>query len=306
MSISFQLQPVWSNQDFFVHKGVLDAQCALPGAELGDGLIYYAGLQRVTHRLARNMSEEQTVLGQTARGRRVLWNGGEFTEIVNPGDKPIDLCRVGIAYNPKIKFSPSYDLTLATAHLLHGDWPAAFKASVHFDLKTIGLLGKALATGAEPAVRDIQRAKLAKEDLEFKLQWLAVASTRSKAPSARRSDPELLISKSLYYSIFGARHAAPSSSVADPIDPMVSVTVNTKGEGEIEVRGWRVYANAYAHGDDEGEAVTFSVLSTPTTERLPVGRYNMWATKGKNKSPLTPIGVGRANQRAQTVDLAVP
>ncbi len=300
MAVPFRLAAVWDNEDFYVHKGVLDAQVTLPGTELGDGLIYYAGVQKVTHRIASSMISEQPVLGETRRGLRYLWNDGRFTEIVNEGTEPISLCRVGLTYDPKLNLAPSYDITAATAHLLHGEWPAAFKASIKSDLETIGLLAKPFATGAYPSGKDILRAKLAKEDLEFKLQWLAGASRKLVTPaSSGWGIASSGKSKTAFYSIFGPGGGGPegSSGTAAPFDPIVRVTVNTKDSNGSDVRGCRVFANA---------AVTFSRMSTPTTEPLPVGRYKMWAARGNLRGSFDAIGVGRANQREQTVDLIAP
>jgi hypothetical protein len=156
------------------------------------------------------------------------------------------------------------------------------------------------------------RAKLAKEDLEFKLQWLAGVSGKLGTPaSSGWGTPASGKSETRFYSLYsiadlGDRGPGGWSAPSAPLDPIVNVTVNTKDSNGADVRGCKVFANAYAHGDDENEAVTFSRMSTPTTEPLPVGRYKMWAARGNLKGPLDAIGVGRANQRDQTVDLIAP
>ncbi|HEY6768014.1 MAG TPA: hypothetical protein VI386_24940 [Candidatus Sulfotelmatobacter sp.] len=308
MALPFQLEAVWDNEDFYVHKGVLDAQATLPGVELGDGMIYYAGVQKVKHRILSSLVAEQPVLGETGRGLRCVWNEGRFTEIVNEGTKPINLFRVGLTYDPELERAFSHDIAAATVHLVHGKWPHAFETSVGADLKAIGLLAKPFATGAQPSSKDVLRAKLAKEDLEFKLQWFAGASGKLGTPGSSgwgtRTSGK---SGTRFYSLYsiagpGGGWSAPSA----PLDPIVNVTVNTKDSNGGDVRGCKVFANAYAHGDDENEAVTFSRMSTPTTEPLPVGRYKMWAARGNLKGPLDAIGVGRGNQRDQTVDLIAP
>jgi hypothetical protein len=53
-------------------------------------------------------------------------------------------------------------------------------------------------------------------------------------------------------------------------------------------------------------AEQFSLVSTPTTESLPVGKYTMWAEKKTQSSNKRIINVGRPYKASQMVDLLVP
>ena len=85
----------------------------------------------------------------------------------------------------------------------------------------------------------------------------------------------------------------------------MAVSVATKLENGTTVPNCEVFANGIANGNDESNALRFSQLSTPTTESLAVGRYNMWAVKGNLKGPIDVISVGNLSG-VQRVDLFAP
>jgi len=296
MTEKFQLTPVWDDENFLVQKGVLEARAKLPGVELGHGLIYYPGVQTVRHRLLPDVVRGQPILEETRRNFRYLWNPGHISEIVNEGRKPIDLVCVKLNYDPKLTGALSEDsAAAATAHLLHGRWPQAFKSALRTDLEAIGRLATPFVNDLIPSAEDILRATRAKEDLEFKLAWFAAASIELGMTSYSFWSP-------------GVRILGGSSRGSPSFDPSVTVTVNTKSaDGTRDVPGWRVWANAYASTDPKG-ARPFERLSTPTTGRLDVGKYNMWAEKGELKGEILPVSVGNISapfESEQTVDLLV-
>ena len=98
MTGSIVLSSVWEDDEFNAHQGVLDAHSTVAGEELGYGVIYYSGPQKVTHRIAARVASEHVVLGETGRWTRCLWNEGEITEIVNEADESIELLRIGLDF----------------------------------------------------------------------------------------------------------------------------------------------------------------------------------------------------------------
>ncbi|MGB9103596.1 MAG: hypothetical protein WCC59_02455 [Terriglobales bacterium] len=312
MAGQFHLKAVWNHKDFSVQRARLSAKGTLPGPELGDGVIYYSGLPTVKQNAFVDTCVKQAVLGETGRSLMYLFNPTDLSEIVNPSKKPIDLFKVELNYDPKLKRVLSKDsFAAATTFLLHGDWPEAFKSSVRTDLQAIGTLAKSFTASATPSPGDILRAERAKEDLEFKLQWFGAAS-RKLGPAYQS-----------FWSLGGAGGGRGSGGSGGagrgggrlrprpkghPLDPFVKVTVNTKGgaDGKTDVPACEVWANEFGYGDDLRKALRFARLSTPTTERLHVGKYTMWAQKGKAKGTILAIGIGKAFEREQTVDLLAP
>jgi hypothetical protein len=312
MAPKFRLEKVWNDRDFYVHKGVLEPQGTLPGEELGNGMVYYSGTHKVKHQVPGSIIIERPVLRETGRGVRCLWNEGQLTEIVNAGKNPTHLFRVGLNVNPKLEGLLPQHVAVVTGQMLRRKWPPAFEASLNRDLDTIGLLAQRYATGSTPSARDLARAKLAKEDLEFKVKWFATGSSKAGrsatngwgAPASSKSETQFYS----VYNVTGPGGGGPGTSPSTPalLHAIVQVTVNTKDSVGAKASGYRVFANTYFSKDDVGEAQPFSELSTPTSEPLAVGRYWLWAEKETLKSQPIAIPIGTGNRRAQTVDLVVP
>jgi len=302
MAESFNLESVWGNDHFTIKKGVLRPKIEYSGLDLGQGVVYYSGAERIMHRIAATPGDE-IIIDETELNKRCLWNAGHLTEIVNCSVNPESLFLVKLHYNPLLagSLSNEEDVAEAVAYLLHGPWPEAFKSSVQVDLKVIGDLGAAnLRT---PAVRNraILRATRAKEDLEFKIAWVAAAARES----ARRGG---MSSYGLRF--FDFINLRRPTDTAPPYDGMVQVTVNTKdSDGTHDVKGYVVWATPNGGAHDPSLADRFDELSTPTKKFLPVGGYAMWAQMGPSKSDPVRIAVGSLEKpllAEQTVDLVVP
>jgi hypothetical protein len=311
-----QLESVWKHRDFSIRKTSLESEATLSAKKLGYGVIYSPkiGVTRLTFPKA---VMPPITLDQTKQGLMYLRNPADITGIRNESKRPVDLFQVELKYGPRLKRSFLEDddkIAAATMYLLNGRWPEAFKASVRTDLNAIGSLARSLATHSEPLPADIQRARRAKQDLEFKLSWFGAASRRVRRPGGSGQ-------------LNAARGRAPSGGGtgggsgggsgggggwfggggAPPFDPMVDVTVNTKdAKGATPVQGYVIWYNSFGNEDDLSGAEEFSEVSTPTTESIPVGKYTMWAEKESQKSKMRIINVGRPYKTSQIVDLIVP
>jgi hypothetical protein len=303
MAGTFKLKPIWNDKDFSIHTGVLGPQAAIAGPTLGDGIIFYSGAPKVSHRSASDMIAAPHVLSEARRSQRCFWNAGHVTEIVNEGTKPTNLFRVSLNFTPRLS-GVSSKISATAAQLLSGQWPSAFQSSIETDLNAIGSLAKPFAAGSKPSNKDIVRARLAKEDLEFKLEWLAGASSKPQAELASGwGAPASDKSPIQFYSILS--RIGGKSSEPPPPDPFVEVTVNTKAQDGAEVGNCRVFANLIS-AVDENDAVPFAELSTPTTDVLSVGRYAMWAVRGRSRGQSDTFSVGKGNKRKLTLDLVAP
>lgn len=302
MAGPFDLEPVWANDHFTIKKGVLHPKIEYSGMELGQGVVYYTGADRVMHRIAIRPGDEM-IIDETGAHQRCLWNAGHLTEIVNYSTRPRNLFLVKLHHNPLLAGSlpTEEDMAGAVAYLLHGPWPEAFKSSVQMDLTAIGELGAASFRMGLRRHRTVLRATRAKEDLEFKLAW-AAAAAREKARDAGMSPYGF---RFLDVFRFGKR-----TDTEPPHEGMVRVTVNTKDlSGTHAVPGYEVWTTPNGDAHDPFLADRFGELSTPTRKSLPVGRYAMWAQKGPSKSDPVRIAVGSLDnplQAEQTVDLVVP
>ena len=303
MSESFNLESVWANDHFTIKKGVLPPKIEYSGLDLGQGVVYYAGAERVMHRIAASAGDE-IFIDETELNKRCLWSAGHLTEIVNCSAKPENLFLVKLHYNPLLagSLSNEEDVASAVAYLLHGPWPEAFKSSVQIDLRVIGELGAAKLRLPFGRNRAILRATRAKEDLEFKIAWVAAAARER----ARRGGMSPYGFRFFDFINFPGR----TDDAEPPYDGMVQVTVNTKdSEGTRAVPGYVVWTTPNGGAHDPSLADRFDELSTPTKKFLPVGGYAMWAQKGSSKSDPVRIAVGSLEKpllAEQTVDLVVP
>jgi hypothetical protein len=308
-----QLESVWKHKDFYIQKTSLKSEATLAAKDLGHGVIYSpsAGVARLTFPKA---VMPPITLDQTKQGLMYLRNPADITGIRNESKGSVELFQVELKYGSRLKRSFLDDddkIAVATMHLLKGNWPELFKASVRTDLNAIGSLARSLATHSEPLPADILRASRAKQDLEFKLSWFGAASRRARRPGVSGQ-------------LNAVRGGAPSSGGAgggsgggrgrwfggggEPdFDPMVDVTVNTKdAQGTTPRQGYVIWYNSFGNEDDLSSAEQFSEVSTPTTESIPVGKYTMWAEKEAQRSNKRIINVGRPYKTSQVVDLLVP
>jgi len=310
MAGRFDLESVWHDENFSVRKGILPAETTFPGIELGDGLIYYAGPNTVKHRILDDVTGTHTVAGETGHKMRCLWNSGSHMQIMNPSEQPARFIQIKLNYKPMVSATPLSDeaAALAMACLLHDRWSPVFKASVAADLDAIGDLAQRVeGTSLTLHARDLPRAARAKEDLEFKIAWFAAAirerSMAAHHDEASYGDHTQFFMRRFSSHFFGFKEVGR----ADPsIDGSVKVIVNTKDpDGRTDIPGYEVWATSAANEDDLRRAERFPRLSTPTTKRLSVGKYVMWA-KRRVPGPLSTVLVGsldRPSEREQIVDL---
>jgi hypothetical protein len=322
MAESFRFKPLWNDEDFIVQKGVLQANATVPGAELGDGVIYYPKSQHGTQQLTGVGDTEQFNLGESYRSYLCIGNSGRNVAIANGSTRSANVFRVELHYDASLlgEFSQSETpAATATAHLLSGEWSDAFKSSVKVDLRAIGMLAEPFGSHTLRSVlpatlllrrKDILRAKRAKEDLEHKLAWLN-AATREY-----RSSFNLLLGTggesrefgaSSYNILLGASGIGRGSTTLPP-DGSIEVKVNTKSPKGGFVSDYEVWTNAYGNEGDEREAESFPKLSTPTTKYLSVGKYSMWSKKDGAVRGSRVVTIGSLDnplKRDEEVDLTV-
>jgi hypothetical protein len=307
MKDPIQFSSIWNEKNFDVGKAVLGGNSTVPAAQVGAGVIYVPGLGKVHHRIQGSVIPDGPILHITDPGSRLMWNGGIYTELFNEDPDPADLFRIHLKFAPEIQ-NLLPDIPLAATHLLHGDWPDEFKASVQADIECIGVLGEQLNAGTTPAAEDLERAEWAREDLEFKLKWYA-GSGKSESTFLNYGGP-LAIRMPALLDHAGIR--IPGVTIGLPaVHPAVStavinVTVETKDPGGVPSPGWRVFANAFAYGKTLcGKTKAFGKLSTPTSEVLSVGRYWMWAQKGTLAAPSLAFSIGGSGG-SYSIDVDVP
>ena len=183
MSEQIDLQPVWNNQIFQVHRGKLKGRTTLGGQVLGHGLIYYMGPANIQHTIPAKSAEAPFVLSATDESTRCIWNPGNLTQVRNVGTKSVDLLRVTPRYQTRlIKALPKNDLTTATALLLAANWSDSFKESVKIDLQAIENLASTLSQNVEPSAEQLLCARAAQQDIEFKLRWIIKSFRKPPAP----------------------------------------------------------------------------------------------------------------------------
>jgi hypothetical protein len=262
------------------------------------------------HRILDEATGTHAVVGETGHEMRCLCNSGSLMQIMNPSHEPLSFVQIQLNYKPIVTAaSLSEDATaVAMAHLLHGHWPPLFRSSVAADLEAIeNLARRFVGPPSTSHVEDLSRAARAKEDLEFKLAWFAAAirelSRSTPGLDAGYGDHKQLLIRRVGSAFFRSEDTARTDA---PIG-LVKVIVNTKDpDGRTDVPGYEVWSSAFADQDNPKRADRFPQLSTPTTRRLSVGHYAMWARRGAARGPLSPVWVGSVDaplEREQIVDL---
>lgn len=146
------------------------------------------------------------------------------------------------------------------------DWPDAFKQSVGDDIQSIAGLVVEDEYVKRPSQTEEDRARAGFEDLSLKSHW--VASTEE--------------------------------------NPLIEVTARTIGSSGAIVQRCSVWYVPVAWADDKSHWRRFDQFSSPTSQSIPVGQYNMWANyNGKNgrKSIVSP---GDDLKPKKTIDLDAP
>src|SRR5262245_23624977 len=163
---------VWDDENFTVQVGIIAGPYSAAATDLGAGLIYYPGDVNLTHRLGVTNIMAAPRLSPT--GLHVLWSTGAAFETFTSSEGAWPFIRVELKASPRLAAEiPDDFLGLASAALLQDDWAESFKESVREDLETIRMFIEPLRTGGTPASESLERAVLAKEDLDLKLLWSA-------------------------------------------------------------------------------------------------------------------------------------
>jgi hypothetical protein len=276
------LESLWDDDNFTVQAGIIPGQVTLSGADLGTGIIYYPVQISLIHRFGGNVTSSRA----TSSDLSFLWNTGFESQIFNPSEKSSRFIRVALKPSPQLAAElPQEFGGLVSAALLEDDWAKPFKDSVQEDLDAIGAFIAPLRSGETPDPESRRRAILAKQDLDLKLLW-------SAGEYRRRG-------------IFKMGYRSINLAATTPATGLVNVTVHTKDGANTAVSGCVVwYVSRINHGKP-GLYKSFSQFSTPTSEHLAVGNYDMWTEKGANQGSKRAISIVSAST-SQTVDLLAP
>jgi hypothetical protein len=281
------LESLWDDDNFSVETGIIPGRATLSGGEIGTGLIYYPINTNLTHRLAGTVQTIQ-IPQSPVPGLKLLWNTGPESEIFNPHESSSSFVRVALKPSPQVAAElPQNLLGFASAALVHADWDERFKKSVLEDLDVIHAFIEPIRSGQTPSAEIQERATLAKQDLDVKLLWSAGEYRR--------------------FGIFNLGYRSSVLAAASPGTGVINVTVNTKDPTNtaLAVSGcWVWYVTRINH-NKPGSYKSFSTLSTPTSEGLVAGNYDMWTGKGGRSSTKRVVSIVSASA-AQFVDLLAP
>jgi len=279
------LESLWDDENFTVRSGVIPGRATLSGADLEPCIVYYRVDTRLTHRLAGTI-EKVLSSGPDSTGLNFLWNTGPDTEIFNPRDSSSRFVCVALKPSPQLAAELPQDfLGLTSAALLQDKWAEPFKDSVRDDLDVINDFIEPLRSGHLPGPESRQRAILAKQDLDLKLLWSAREYGR--------------------LGVFTHGYRTTALAAATPSTGMINVIVNTKDHSNTAVSGCIVWYVTRINRSKPGSYKSFSLFSTPTSEQLAVGNYDMWAEKGGISGTKHVVSVVSASA-TQSVDLLAP
>ncbi|MFZ0758492.1 MAG: hypothetical protein WAM69_00970 [Candidatus Sulfotelmatobacter sp.] len=279
------LESLWDDENFSVQSGVIPGQARFSGADLGPGIIYYPVHVNLTHRLAGTIQPIPSPHPSSGQ-RNFLWNTGTDTEIFNPHESSSRFVRVALKPSPQLAAELPQDfLGLASAALLQDDWAQPFKDSVRDDLDVIHAFIEPLNSGQTPGPESLERAILAKQDLDLKLLW-----------SAREYG---------HRGLFTPGYRTTTLAAATPATGMINVIVYTKDRANTDVSGCVVWYVTRINHSKPGSYKSFSRFSTPTSEYLYVSNYEMWAEKGGINGTKRVVSIVSATA-TQSVDLLAP
>jgi hypothetical protein len=276
---------IWDDEHFTVQAGAIGGR-EITGPELGRGIIYYPNDVTLTHHLGS--IDIRNAPRPSPREFRILWSTGVPFERFTTGQPSCPFVRVDFKPSPQLAAElPDDFLGLASAALLQSDWAEPFKDSVHADVDAIGMFVEELRSGHAPGPESFERAVLAREDLELKLLWLA-GEYRRRGVFGR--------------GVHALAYSTTTLAAATPATGMITVTVNTKDPANAAVSGWAVWYVTYINRNNAGFYASFSQFSTPTSEPMGVGNYEMWTEKGGATGPKRKIPI-RSTTTTQSVDL---
>ncbi len=260
--MSQTLESLWDDENFVVQSGVIPGEAQriarLSGADLGAGVIYSPANIDLTDNLG-------------------------LTEFSSP------FIRVALKPSAQLKSElPDDFFGLVTAALLQDEWAKPFKDSVRDDLDAIREFIEPLRFRHTPGPETIERAALAKQDLDLKLLW----STREYAR----------------LNVFTLGYSTRTLAAATPSTGLIGVSVNTLDTSTPRkpVPGCEVWYVARIKSGKKAWYKSYSSYSTPThPESLAVGNYEMWAEKGGNSGPIRRVTVVSVST-TQSVDITAP
>lgn len=151
------------------------------------------------------------------------------------------------------------------------DLPDVFRQSVGLDIQSIASLVAESESGKRPGQIQQDRARAGLEDLSFKSDWFS----SNGANSARLS-------------------------------PLVDVVARTLGRTGVVVQHCTVWYVALAWADDKSHWMRFNQFSSPTSQSIPVGLYEMWANHDGRDGTKSKVGVGDDLEPRKHVDLDAP
>jgi hypothetical protein len=276
------VESLWEDENFTVRAGIIQPLETVAGADLGPGILYYPAFVSLLHRVGG----EASTGSQLSRETNFFWSTGALSEIINSTESAAPFVLVALKPSHEVKAElPEELFGLSSAVLLQDDWAEEFKEAVREDLETIWEFVEALRTGVElPEERE--DAILAKEDLDLKLLWSAQEFSRRGLLN-------------LNYMYFGLTSPVPSSG-------LINVTANTKDQTtSAAVPNCVVWYVKRIKRKKPAAYKRFSTFSTPTSEHLAVGNYEMWAEKSGVQGRKDPISVV-STSTSQSIDLFAP
>ena len=106
-------------------------------------------------------------------------------------------------------------------------------------------------------------------------------------------------------SLFTLGYRTTTLAAATPATGLINVIVNTKDRANTDVSGCQVRYVTRINHRKPGSYQSFSNFSTPTSEHLGVGNYDMWAEKAQKKGSKHVVSIISAST-TQSVDLLAP
>ena len=116
-----------------------------------------------------------------------------------------------------------------------------------------------------------------------------------------------LVPWSTYYGLLNAsRNLELKAKVLEKTKKdRVVVKVNTVNDNGNEVQKCLVYYTPYLRDDDDHKT-KFDKLSTPTTDLVPPGKWNIWTEKNGKKGPKSPFFCGDDGRDKREIDILAP
>lgn len=281
MPSSFEF--LWDDENFTIQSGIIPGRGRLSGADLGLGIIYYPIQVDLIHPFREPL---QAIPSRSSADLSFLWNADPEIQIFNPAESASRFIRVALKPSRGLEHEIPADFNgLVSAALLQEDWGEPFKDSVREDLEAIGALVEPLRSGQTPGPESRERAILAKQDLDLKLLWSAGEYRR--------------------LGLFTLNYRTLNLAASTPATGLINVTVNTRDTANTAVPGCTVWYVSRINHNRPGSYKSFSQFSTPTSEHMAVGNYEIWAEKGASQGSKHVVSIVSASA-AQLVDVLAP